>query len=213
VGADGLLVSDPKGLPVLATMGEKLGIILLSKAGSLLPGGGLWLHTQRPEWNDANNALVGNGLSVVTLAHLRRFLQFLLQLPVCGRSFELSAPTLRALQDFLGLVRATPLAAVDHAVERRASWTEPEPSWIRGATLPTKRTMAASWRVRPKASFRTWRTACCRWWMPLCSGASVPMDYSTVTTWSGFPGTGRMYRRSIPCSRVRSPCFHAAFCL
>ncbi len=34
--------------PVLATLAEKLAIILLAKAGSLVPGGGLWLHTQRP---------------------------------------------------------------------------------------------------------------------------------------------------------------------
>jgi hypothetical protein len=68
--------------PVLATLGEKLATIVLAKAGSLLPGGGLWLHTQRPEWNDANNALVGNGLSVVTLAHLRRFLCFVQRCPV-----------------------------------------------------------------------------------------------------------------------------------
>ena len=32
------------------------------------------MNTQRPEWNDANNALVGKGLSVVTLAYLRRAL-------------------------------------------------------------------------------------------------------------------------------------------
>jgi hypothetical protein len=35
------------------------------------------MNTQRPEWNDANNALVGYGVSVVTLAHLRRHLAFL----------------------------------------------------------------------------------------------------------------------------------------
>jgi hypothetical protein len=32
------------------------------------------MNTQRPEWNDANNALVGNGLSMVTLYYLRRFI-------------------------------------------------------------------------------------------------------------------------------------------
>lgn len=32
------------------------------------------MNTQRPEWNDANNALVGNGVSMVTLYYLRRFL-------------------------------------------------------------------------------------------------------------------------------------------
>ena len=35
------------------------------------------MNTQRPEWNDANNALVGKGLSVVTLGYLRRYLEFI----------------------------------------------------------------------------------------------------------------------------------------
>ena len=34
------------------------------------------MNTQRPEWNDANNALVGNGVSMVTLYYIRRFLSF-----------------------------------------------------------------------------------------------------------------------------------------
>jgi hypothetical protein len=34
------------------------------------------MNTQRPEWNDANNALVGNGVSMVTLYYLHRFLKF-----------------------------------------------------------------------------------------------------------------------------------------
>ena len=120
LGADGLRVCDEHGLPALATLGEKLAIILLAKAGSLLPGGGLWLHTQRPEWNDANNALVGNGVSVVSLAHLRRFIAFLLALPAARRGFALPAPTLQALQQFGALVRATPPTAVDDAAARRA---------------------------------------------------------------------------------------------
>ncbi len=120
LGADGLLVCDDAGLPLLATLAEKLAIILLAKAGSLVPGGGLWLHTQRPEWNDANNALVGNGLSVVTLAHLRRLLNFLLALPGADRPFTVSAATLSALQGFAALVRTTPLAVVDDAAGRRA---------------------------------------------------------------------------------------------
>ncbi|MDH4062475.1 MAG: hypothetical protein OEU94_16825, partial [Aquincola sp.] len=77
LGADGLLVCDERGEPVLATLGEKLATIVLAKVGSLVPGGGLWMHTQRPEWNDANNALAGHGTSVVTLFHLRRYLRFL----------------------------------------------------------------------------------------------------------------------------------------
>jgi hypothetical protein len=118
-GADGLLVCDEQGDPVLATLGEKLATILLAKAGTLVPGGGLWLHTQRPEWNDANNALVGNGLSVVTLAHLRRLLTFLAGLPGADSPFSLSAATLEALLRFRALVHATPLSVVDDEAGRR----------------------------------------------------------------------------------------------
>jgi hypothetical protein len=35
------------------------------------------MNTQRPEWNDANNALVGYGLSMVTLSYLCRYLHVL----------------------------------------------------------------------------------------------------------------------------------------
>ncbi len=119
IGSDGLLVCDDKHLPVLATLAEKLAIILLAKTGSLVPGGGLWLHTQRPEWNDANNALVGNGLSVVTLAHLRRMLGFITALPGVDRAFTLPAATLQAIQGMAELLLATPVAAAHDAVARR----------------------------------------------------------------------------------------------
>jgi hypothetical protein len=119
IGGDGLLVCDDAGQPLLATLGEKLAIIVLAKAGSLVPGGGLWLHTQRPEWNDANNALVGNGLSVVTLAHLRRFLVFIAELPGADQPFALSEATLQALAGLAALVRATPTEVVDDAAGRR----------------------------------------------------------------------------------------------
>ncbi len=120
LGADGLLVCTDGGEPVLATLAEKLAIILLAKAGSLVPGGGLWLHTQRPEWNDANNALVGNGLSVVTLAHLRRFLVFLCELPCADRPFTLAGNSLEALVRFSDLVRSTAPAIDSDAAGRRA---------------------------------------------------------------------------------------------
>ena len=48
-----------------------------AKLGNLVVDGGIWMNTQRPEWNDANNALVGQGLSMVTLCYLRRYLNFL----------------------------------------------------------------------------------------------------------------------------------------
>ncbi len=56
---------------------EKLLVPALSKLSNFVPGGGIWMNTQRPEWNDANNALVGFGLSMVTVYHLRRYLNHL----------------------------------------------------------------------------------------------------------------------------------------
>ncbi|MFM9944478.1 MAG: hypothetical protein ACKVQB_04525 [Bacteroidia bacterium] len=55
---------------------EKILATVLSKLSNFIPEGGIWMNTQRPEWNDANNALVGNGVSMVTLYYLHRFLEF-----------------------------------------------------------------------------------------------------------------------------------------
>ncbi|KQR11912.1 hypothetical protein [Cellulomonas sp. Leaf334] len=73
-GADGRLVHGTDGDLVRVSLGEKLLLTILAKVVNLVPDGGIWMNTQRPEWNDANNALVGKGLSVVTLAYLRRAL-------------------------------------------------------------------------------------------------------------------------------------------
>jgi hypothetical protein len=76
IGADGRLHSRD-GEVVLVSLAEKLLVPLLAKLTNFIPGGGIWMNTQRPEWNDANNALVGYGVSMVTLCHLRRYLAFL----------------------------------------------------------------------------------------------------------------------------------------
>ncbi len=77
VGADGKLVWDKHSNVRLVNLTEKLLVPLLAKLTNFIPGAGIWLNTQRPEWNDANNALVGNGVSMVTLYYLRRHLAFL----------------------------------------------------------------------------------------------------------------------------------------
>lgn len=73
VGADGKLLTDQSGEIHRVTMLEKLLTLTLSKLSNFVPDGGIWLNTQRPEWNDANNALVGNGLSMVTTCYLYRW--------------------------------------------------------------------------------------------------------------------------------------------
>lgn len=75
-GADGALLTNQKGEIHRASFIEKILATLLAKISNFIPEGGIWLNTQRPEWNDANNALVGNGVSMVTLYYLRRFLKF-----------------------------------------------------------------------------------------------------------------------------------------
>ena len=76
IGADGRLLRDAKNEICRANLTEKILITMLAKISNFIPGAGIWLNTQRPEWNDANNALVGNGVSMVTLYYLRRFMKF-----------------------------------------------------------------------------------------------------------------------------------------
>ena len=104
LGADGKLVMAPGGGVLHVTLAEKLLVLLLAKLTNLVPEGGIWMNTQRPEWNDANNALVGKGLSVVTAAYLRRYIVF------CRRLLATGGPSLG-----LSSVTSELLAAV-HAI-------------------------------------------------------------------------------------------------
>ncbi|WP_225036923.1 hypothetical protein [Winogradskyella sp. SM1960] len=76
LGADGALLRDENYFIHKVNLIEKLLATVLAKVSNFIPEGGIWLNTQRPEWNDANNALVGNGVSMVTLYYLRRFINF-----------------------------------------------------------------------------------------------------------------------------------------
>ena len=80
MGADGKLILDAAGEVYQVNLLEKLLVPLLCKLSNLVIDGGIWMNTQRPEWNDANNALVGQGLSMVTLYYLRRYVRFLQEL-------------------------------------------------------------------------------------------------------------------------------------
>jgi hypothetical protein len=90
LGADGALLTVDAALPGKAggppvsdgrqiyhvNFLEKILATVLAKISNFIPETGIWMNTQRPEWNDANNALVGNGVSMVTLYYLRRFMKF-----------------------------------------------------------------------------------------------------------------------------------------
>jgi hypothetical protein len=76
MGSDGKLLHGKDGQLHRANLTEKILVTLLAKLSNFIPEAGIWLNTQRPEWNDANNALVGSGVSMVTLYYIRRFLAF-----------------------------------------------------------------------------------------------------------------------------------------
>ena len=80
IGNDGRLVLDDDGDPILATLAEKLLIPVLAKLTNFVPGAGIWMNTQRPEWNDALNGMPGWGCSMVTLHHLHAHLALLSRL-------------------------------------------------------------------------------------------------------------------------------------
>lgn len=104
MGADGKLLPNREGSVYRVNLAEKLLVPVLAKFSNFIPEGGIWLNTQRPEWNDANNALVGNGVSMVTLYYMRRFQTFCKSLFENARqaSFELSDEVAQMLADITG---------------------------------------------------------------------------------------------------------------
>jgi hypothetical protein len=118
LGADGKLITDKEDEVLLVTLAEKLLVPALVKLSNLVPGGGIWLNTQRPEWNDANNALAGWGLSMVTVCYLRRYLAFLDNLFTTG-TIELSLPVAKLLTDITGALREAGQTQFDDATRYR----------------------------------------------------------------------------------------------
>lgn len=122
VGSDAKLLGGLDGDPSLVTLLEKLLVPTLVKWSNFVPGGGIWMNTQRPEWNDANNALVGNGLSMVTLYYLRRSQQFLHRLFVDSseEKYQISKPVVLLLNKILGvLVEFDPETAAGDPAQRK----------------------------------------------------------------------------------------------
>jgi hypothetical protein len=80
IGSDAKLLCYEDGSTVHANMLEKLLLPYLVKCSNFIPEAGIWMNTQRPEWNDANNALAGFGASIVTVGYMRRYADFLMKL-------------------------------------------------------------------------------------------------------------------------------------
>jgi hypothetical protein len=118
VGADGKLVTLEDGSIYRVNLLEKLLISALARMGNLVPCGGIWMNTQRPEWNDANNALVGHGLSMVTLCYLRRYLHLLGDLlrESAATSFDVSRE-LAQYFDGVGAVLKNHIALLEGTVQ------------------------------------------------------------------------------------------------
>jgi len=110
MGADGKALPGADGAPYRVNLAEKLLVLVLARLFNYIPEAGLWMNTQRPEWNDANNALVGSGVSMVTLCFLRRFLAF------CGGIFGgLDAPAIEVSAEVAGAFRQVAEALERHA--------------------------------------------------------------------------------------------------
>lgn len=122
-GSDSRLVKDSSGDVYLASLTEKLIVPALSKLSNLVLDGGIWMNTQCPEWNDANNALVGNGVSMVTLCYLRRYLTFMASVVSSdGRTYPIShevAQWLRAVSETLDRRKGVLLQEVSDSRGRR----------------------------------------------------------------------------------------------
>ncbi len=113
IGNDGKLLADGKGGVALVSLAEKLLVPVLAKLSNLVPGGGIWMNTQRPDWNDANNALVGWGLSMVTVYQMRPYIQLVDELFASASvdSYEVSKPVagfVGELSAILGRVVSAP---------------------------------------------------------------------------------------------------------
>jgi hypothetical protein len=127
IGFDGTLLINSQGTIHQVSFFEKVIALTLSKLSNLILGGGIWMNTQRPEWNDANNALVGNGVSVVTLCYLNRFLVFFKELlaKTKAEEFKISSELTLFLEGVLNAFKShTHLLAVAPKESERKSLTD-----------------------------------------------------------------------------------------
>ena len=120
IGADGRLLRDgSSGELHRAGFSEKLLILFLAKLANYVPGGGIWMNTQRPEWNDANNALAGWGLSMVTLSYLINYLHIFRGILEKTRAIELNGSTADWLEASMETISSRGEKAIGDPAERK----------------------------------------------------------------------------------------------
>tara|TARA_R110002049_G_scaffold4601_5_gene32671 strand:- start:930611 stop:934075 length:3465 start_codon:yes stop_codon:yes gene_type:complete len=141
IGADGKLLRSGNDELCHATLGEKLLVPMLVKMTNFVPDGGIWLNTQRPEWNDANNAIVGNGLSMVTVCYLRRYLAFLIEWFQSG-DVPSSIGVTREVADLLARVDRS----IQPYVDARTSESESEAAMLRRQVVDALATAGSDYR-------------------------------------------------------------------
>lgn len=105
-GSDAVLVRNLDDQIHYVSLAEKLLLTALVKVSNFVPGAGIWLSTQRPEWNDALNALAGKGASVITACHLKVFLERLDELfeDVSEQSIQISHEVSQFLQSITSVL-------------------------------------------------------------------------------------------------------------
>ena len=140
IGSDGKLLVDSTGEILHVTLLEKLLVPLLSKLSNLVVDGGIWMNTQRPEWNDANNALVGNGISMVTLCYLRRYTAFLQDLLAQSKTttVTMSAEVATWLQQIQKVLVKNEEHSGSAGDQRYGSQTDSRPAWNIIQRLPSR---------------------------------------------------------------------------
>jgi len=124
LGSDGRLLLNADNRVYQVNLTEKLLVPLLSKLSNLVIDGGIWLNTQRPEWNDANNAIVGTGLSMVTLYYMRRYVAFLQELLVNNEGkVSLSTELAQWLMDTVDILNQANLLLEQGSVGNKERYT------------------------------------------------------------------------------------------
>jgi len=124
-GNEARLLRLGSGALARANLAEKLLVPVLAKLAQFIPGLGVWMNTQRPEWNDANNALVGQGVSVVTTAQLYRHLATLRRLIAQAAEFvDLDEAVAQHLAATRAAFAGDPVRAATDPAERRRILTD-----------------------------------------------------------------------------------------